>query len=173
MKELHFTYRMKLSFDAPVKEHRFTLKCVPCSSVRQEILDLEIDVYPKEFLAWDTDSFGNTCIYGYAKEEHDHFSAEVTGRARTGLTALAPAGGDHQVGMYRYQTDYTKPGPCIRSFAREFSFAEGTGSLEKAKAYMDGLYGRFQYVQGVTDITTTAEQALVLGQGVCQDYSHI
>lgn len=40
MKELHFTYRMRLSFDPPVEQHRFTLKCVPHSDARQEITAL-------------------------------------------------------------------------------------------------------------------------------------
>ena len=38
---------------------------------------------------------------------------------------------------------------------------------------MAALYERFQYVPGSTSIRTTAEQALDLGMGVCQDYSHI
>lgn len=38
---------------------------------------------------------------------------------------------------------------------------------------MRRLYQDFHYEQGVTDISTTAEEALLLGKGVCQDYSHI
>lgn len=39
--------------------------------------------------------------------------------------------------------------------------------------FMKELHQKFEYVQGVTDITTTAEEAMKLGKGVCQDYSHI
>ena len=45
--------------------------------------------------------------------------------------------------------------------------------LDRACAFMDGLHDRFVYTPGVTDIHTTAEQAMALGQGVCQDYAHI
>lgn len=173
MKELHFEYHMKLAFDTPVEKHRFTLKCVPLSNERQEISELNVEVYPKEFLSTDEDSFGNYCIYGYSEGKHDHFSALVTGKAKTGLASWEPAKEAHLIGVYKYQSDYTKPGPCIHTFAEQFSFGSGTTNLEKAMTYMTGLYNTFQYVQGVTDIHTTAEQAMELGQGVCQDYSHI
>ena len=66
MKELHFEYRMKLAFDTPVCQHRFTLKCTPTTNERQEIIEIMNDIYPKEFLATSRDSFGNSCIYGYS-----------------------------------------------------------------------------------------------------------
>lgn len=173
MKELHFLYEMKLVFDCPVEQHRFTLKCVPRSSSRQEISELAVEVFPKEFLSTDEDSFGNHCIYGYSEGMHDHFSVRVEGRARTGLAAWEPAREEHCIGIYKYQTDYTKPGPALTAFAGRFTFAPDMNSYEKATAYMKELHGRFSYVQGVTDIYTTAEEAMVRGEGVCQDYSHI
>lgn len=173
MKELHFEYHMKLSFTTPVEKHRFTLKCVPLSNERQEISNLDVDVYPKEFLSTDEDSFGNYCIYGFSKEKHDHFSAVVKGTAKTGLASFEQAKEAHLIGVYKYQSEYTKPGPHVHAFAEQFSFGSGTSDLDKALAYMRRLYETFHYVQGVTTIHTTAEQAMELGQGVCQDYSHI
>lgn len=38
---------------------------------------------------------------------------------------------------------------------------------------MDVVYHSIRYVQGVTQVTTTAENAAELGMGVCQDYAHI
>ena len=51
MKELHFEYKMRLEFSSFVEKHRFTLKCIPRSNERQEIENLEVMVYPKEFLS--------------------------------------------------------------------------------------------------------------------------
>lgn len=173
MKELHFEYRMSLTFDSPVENHRFTLKCIPRSNERQEISNLTVTVYPKEFLSYAEDSFGNSCIYGHAEGRHDHFSVDVTGNARTGLSPSEAAREDHLIGIYKYQTQYTAPGPCIQAFAKRLSFGAHVSPYEKALAYMKELYGSFQYVQGITGIHTTAEQAMALGKGVCQDYSHI
>ena len=46
-------------------------------------------------------------------------------------------------------------------------------ATEKASAIMDGLAESFKYVQGITDMETTAEEAFAGGCGVCQDYAHI
>ncbi len=173
MKKLHFEYRMKLAFDHPIRQHRFTLKCVPVTSQRQQIQDLVTDVYPREFLAEDEDSFGNHCIYGYAEGQHDHFSVNVTGTALTGLSPFETAREDYQLGLFKYQTDYTRPGMCIRTFHDRFSFAEGTSGLDRALSFMMELQKEFQYMSGVTGICTTAEEAFELGKGVCQDYAHI
>lgn len=173
MKELHFEYKMRLDFSSLVEKHRFTLKCIPHSTERQEISDLKVQVYPKEFLSNAEDSFGNHCIYGYAEGKHDHFSFSVTGTARTGLAEVETSKEAYRIGIYKYQTKYTKPGPCIRDFAGQFSFAPGTPAYEKAVAFMTALYAKFQYTQNVTNISTTADEAMALGKGVCQDYSHI
>ena len=173
MKVLHFAYNMSLKFDAPVEKHRFTLRCKPRSGERQEITWITANVYPNEFLSNAEDSFGNSCIYGYTERKHDHFSVNVIGTARTGLAPWETAGETHRIGMFRYQTPYTMPGPHIKEFAERFSFGEDTPSFEKARAFMTELYRTFEYAQGVTRIRTTAEEAMALGKGVCQDYSHI
>jgi transglutaminase-like putative cysteine protease len=50
---------------------------------------------------------------------------------------------------------------------------QGETDFDYAMGIMHKLYKDFKYVKGVTDINTTAEQALELKSGVCQDYSHI
>lgn len=173
MKELHFEYWMKLSFDAPVEKHRFTLKCVPQTTNRQEIRDLSVKVFPKEFLSEDRDSFGNHCIYGYAEKPHDHFSVSVTGTAKTGLAPWEAADPPHRLGLFKCQTDITKPGPCIYAFYNALHLPEDMPPLEAGLTFMRTLHEKFQYVSGMTNISTTAEEAMALGEGVCQDYSHI
>lgn len=213
MKELLFEYDMSLDFQPPVEEHRFTLKCVPQTDERQLIRQLDVEVYPKEFLSTDEDSFGNYSIYGYTKGKHDRFFARVHGRALTGLAPWLTARAEHQVGLFRYQTDCTRPGPAILAFAKSLA-ASGTAArantaaaafgdsatvdstmlttnylasphvgssgnpepnlaLSRAIFLMHSLHDHFSYVQGVTTVQTTAEEAMALGKGVCQDYSHI
>ena len=173
MKELRFEYVMRLDFSPMVSKHRFTLKCIPHSDERQKVSELEVVAYPREFISEAEDAFGNHCIYGHAEGMHDHFSFRVTGKAATGLAPWEHAKEDHLIGIYRYQTEYTRPGPCIRKFADSFSFTPEMTAYDKAFTFMTGLYRSFQYVPYVTGIHTTAEEAMALGKGVCQDYSHI
>ena len=173
MKELRFEYSMKLEFETPVEKHRFTLKCVPRSDKRQKILDLNIDVYPKEFLSIDEDSFGNQCIYGYSEGSHDHFSVLLTGRAVCGLSSSEEDAKEARTGLFRYQSEYTKPGPEITAFTDSVRITDDMTDLDRAILYMKALHNRFCYVPGVTTIDTTAEEAFAGGRGVCQDYAHI
>lgn len=173
MKEVRFHYSMRLAFDSPISNHRFTLKCIPMSNARQQIEELEIDVFPNRFISRDTDSFGNACIYGYSEEEHSQFYIDVKGVAKTGLCKVEPSVANHLIGYYKYQTECTKPGEAIRAFHDTFAFDGSETNLAKAQTFMEKLYQQFQYVQGVTVIGTTAEEAMRMGKGVCQDYSHI
>lgn len=38
---------------------------------------------------------------------------------------------------------------------------------------MHAVHRAISYEKGVTDVSTTAEEAIVLGRGVCQDYTHV
>ena len=51
--------------------------------------------------------------------------------------------------------------------------ASGDQGLALAQRISDWVYQTIRYVHGVTDIHTTAAEALALGRGVCQDYAHI
>ncbi len=176
MKQLNFLYSMQIQFEKPVTDHRFTLKCLPKTDERQQINNLKFEVYPKEFLSLNQDSFGNSYIYGYEPAEHDHFSIFVTGQAQTGLADCLKAADLHKLGCFKYQTAYTIPGENLEAFhtsINEEKDLTALNNLEKAQIYMDYLYQEMTYQQGVTDISTTAEQAFALKKGVCQDYSHI
>lgn len=173
MKELSFYYMLRIRFSAPVTNHRFTVRCVPQDNECQKIRRLEISILPKKSLSGSRDSFGNYCIFGYCSEPHELFKAEVKGEALTGLADAQYAGPEYRMGLYRCQTDYTRPGKALDGFFRELSFRKGSSNLEKGRRMMEALYGRFAYVQGVTDFATTAEEAFLLGKGVCQDYAHI
>lgn len=172
MKKLRFSYSMALSFDSDIEHHKFTLKCLPPTNDRQRIEELNFEIEPKASLSRDYDSFGNEIIYGYVNTRHNFFKICVSGIATTGIKSCIY---DDSVntGMYKIQTEYTKPGVVVRAYHDKFKFNNTMSNYDKVYTYMQTLYNDFEYVQGVTDISTTAEQALELGKGVCQDYSHI
>ena len=45
--------------------------------------------------------------------------------------------------------------------------------MATATSLMTAVYNAIQYESGATDVKTTAEEALQLGKGVCQDYAHV
>ena len=66
----------------------------------------------------------------------------------------------------------TRPDDALRKAAAELR-ASGAEPLGLAARISSWVYGSMTYTQGVTDVTTTAAEAMVLGRGVCQDYAHV
>lgn len=181
MKILTFDYDMKILFSSPVSDHSFTVRCIPQSSERQKIRKLEYSIFPDSSLATGfstgADSFGNYCVYGECGSPHEYFEIHVQGEAKTGLSTWEPGESEYMLGRYRYPTLYTKPGEHIRAYHKKFPSAFVAASaesvLDKCVTMMHVLFEDLSYVPGATNIGTTAEEALALGKGVCQDYSHI
>lgn len=173
MKLVTFEYHLRIQFSEPVHEHRFTVRCFPVSDERQEILSVERNITPNEFLETEEDSFGNQCVFGYAKERHSVFEVTVRGTAKLGMCAYTYAPMDYQVGLYKTPTRYTRMGPNLNQLYQEIVFEQDSTIREKAGKIMEAVGHAMVYSKGKTDIETTAEEALKLGMGVCQDYSHI
>lgn len=66
----------------------------------------------------------------------------------------------------------TQPDAALRKIAAELQ-ADGEQGLELVEHINEWVYQAMSYAHDVTDIHTTAAQALALRQGVCQDYAHI
>lgn len=182
MKRLEFHYHMTIQFDIPVKNHHFTLKCLPHSDLHQIVEKLDYVVFPNYFISRSVDSFQNECIYGFCENEHEYFMVDVKGIVRTslgnGFDAVGAAEGDC---VFKYQTTQTMPGHKLVEYHRAMkeellqSFGRGEEGNVRSTAlfYMQRLYECFAYQSGSTQITTTAEEAFTIQKGVCQDYAHI
>ena len=174
MRKLRFEYSMELKFSSPVSSHYFALRCVPGDSLRQKIELEKCQVTPADYTGAAEDGFGNLKLSGCCRAPHDTFSYHVAGTAWTeGMGVwkcpLHP--------MYRYPSAYTRFDPEVVRFSEavrdECRKESAETVLEKAVCAMHYLHVHFEYMPGVTDVSTTAAQALAIGKGVCQDYAHI
>jgi transglutaminase-like putative cysteine protease len=86
-----------------------------------------------------------------------HGPAHLPATALTGRRLLAP-------------TALTEPGDLLRPVARALARAD---PLETARRICSWVHRRISYAGGSTDVTTSAEQAVAGGSGVCQDYAHV
>lgn len=176
MKHLCFHYHMQIDFDIPVKDHHFTLKCLPKDSRRQHIEKLHYEVFPNRFISRSGDSFGNECIYGVYEDPHKEFLIDVKGEALCGLKEYETEGNRTDANFFKYQTAHTVPGANIEKYHDELirRFAGSQDRVrEKAEFYMKCLHEDYEYKSGSTRIATTAEEAFSQGCGVCQDFAHI
>ncbi len=69
-------------------------------------------------------------------------------------------------------TALTRPDDALSAAAAEL-MAPGSDALELAGRISTWVHQNVAYERGVTDVRTTAAEALGLGRGVCQDYAHV
>ena len=84
---------------------------------------------------------------------------------------VGPHTGFMPLWMFLNPTVLTHPGPKIRALAGRFA-AEGADRLETLHALAAAVLDGMAYTTGSTSVTTTGEEALVAGSGVCQDHDH-
>lgn len=65
----------------------------------------------------------------------------------------------------------TVPNDRLRALAASLAVGPG-GALGLAERINAWVFSNMTYTPGVTDVETTAAEALALGAGVCQDYAH-
>ncbi|MCI7767851.1 MAG: transglutaminase family protein [Oscillospiraceae bacterium] len=170
MKRLRFEFETKLEFSCGVSEHSFTLRCIPLSDGRQTIAEPKCVILPQTGSVWRSrDSFGNTLVCGRMEKPHNEFSFRVEGEAQTENSC--EAAGTAQP-FYAAYSPLTAAGEKISAFYEENRPKDGDIRM-RAEALTEAVYRLMTYQSGVTGVNTTAEDALSLGSGVCQDYAHI
>lgn len=169
MKKLRFTYEMKLRFDEPVMDHYFALRCVPVSNDAQKIQIESRYVNPTDCLNEVVDGFGNHKYVGHYFNKHKQFEVQVIGTAEVEGMKVQK---EDLHSMYKFPSKFTQPGQALYKALEDCGEQQGN-NLEKAIQLMMYLYQHFTYVKDSTDITTTANEAMEAGRGVCQDYAHI
>jgi transglutaminase-like putative cysteine protease len=121
------------------------------------------------------DEFGNHVIDVRAPRVPEAIDFEawiVVERTSSGGCALLPEVAVASDRRLLDPTPLTHPDGSLREVAR--ALARGNpGPLELARRIDRWVHEELQYEHGVTDVRTTAAEALALGRGVCQDYAHI
>ncbi|HEY8100319.1 MAG TPA: transglutaminase family protein [Burkholderiaceae bacterium] len=120
-----------------------------------------------------TDAFGNISHMLTVTERHDEVKIIVEGvidvtsldrgrlQEKSGLSPL----------VFTVPTRLTEPAEAIADFAARHlpQGARSDALLQLAEA----IRGAVGYQSGATAVTSTATDALLLGQGVCQDHAHL
>lgn len=168
MSVFHYNYNMEISFDAPCREHHFSLMCYPIDNRRQKILNRKIEIFPACEVIQERDWAGNIKILGLIEQEHTRFSVSVEGDAETYANFYE----DKEIPprYYKYPTSLTAAGGGVCALAVR---VEGNSDYEKSLSALKIAHAAIAYRSGTTDVSTSAEQALSIGYGVCQDYAHI
>ena len=170
MKNIEFSYNMEIEFSQPVIKHCFSLRCIPFDNEFQKIVEVNYNITPNNMPTLTTDGFGNRVITDRILEQHSLFSVSVNGKAEIDIAKREKVELNR---IYKYPSQYTAARENIMNFIGSLSADTVTTPVETGKKIMEAIHKVFSYKSGVTDIGTSADEALKLGSGVCQDYSHI
>lgn len=173
------------SYPQPVANSVNEVWLRPLSDRRQTCQSFSLTTSPPSNPRPYTDYFGNTVYHFDVQQRHDRLEivaeAEVETTDGDGSAALAadrsPYGPLDGAAHDRWldfldPTPLTAAGAAVSGLADELRHAETTvaGVLQTLS---DRVHAALAYRSGATGVETTAEQALEIGAGVCQDYTHL
>lgn len=168
MKHLLFESTTTLTFDTPVVDHHFLLRCLPPSFAGQRILSAVLQITPSVPYTLFYDGFGNLTETGCVKFPHTQFTYSISGRAEICEEERLP---EKLHPLFRFPSQYTAMSPMMKEFVQSLTLQGDV--LEQSVSLAHHVFQHMTYTAGVTTTATTAQESFATGQGVCQDYSHI
>ena len=169
---LHIDHSTDYAYDQPVPYGLQQLRLTPKSRAGQEVIRWNIEVEGGRVeLEFDDQHNNRVSLVSTAAGQDRiriHCEGEVVSADNNGV--LGTHGGYAPLWYFSRSTPLTRPGPLLRKLARK---AEGENDVSKLHALSAVILDEISYVPGRTDSHTTAEEALALGEGVCQDHAHV
>lgn len=170
--------RLKIShttdyrYDEPVSYSLQRLRLTPLTQPGQSVIAWETSVEGAKVEVGYEDHFGNRITLVSVNGEQDHIRIVAQGEVET--ADRAGVFGPHQsyvpLWLFLRETPLTKRAKAIRDLAKSQT---GDGDLARMHALMGAIHAAVTYLPGETGAETTAEEALLRGNGVCQDHTHI
>jgi transglutaminase-like putative cysteine protease len=167
---------LRYDYDTPVESLRQRLVIVPPARHGQQYLRahrLEVTGAAVRRRV-RRDAAGN--VVAWLKADHvpaaiEFRLAAVLERVRDDGPAMLPAAALDSPRLLR-PTRLTTPDDRLRDLAAGLTAPSGDPE-ETAERVCAAVFAAMTYENDVTTVSTTAAEALALGQGVCQDYAHV
>lgn len=179
---LGIQHRTELTYGDRVSESVMELRVTPRSDKNQTLRAFNLKVGPEAPVFSHRDWMDNQAHHFTIVSFHDRvlIVAGATVETHPKLVELAQVTDPLPLTELnpRFQDFLTFLGPVQRD-PRLVQFAEQVGLFQCSRAteavllVMSRLRERLEYKKGVTSSATTVSDALDLGQGVCQDFSHL
>ena len=171
--ELQITHTTRYAYDAPVSYALQKVRLRPLDNPLQKVANWEISVTGGTRALGYIDHYGNAIDLVTADRGVDLVEITASGRVETENTAgiLGPVYGRAPLWHFKGETPATKPGRRIRALSKRLNgSADMISDLHKLSS---DIRAAAPYQIGATSNDTTAEDALSIGGGVCQDHAQI
>lgn len=170
---LRIEHTTTFTYDHPISEAYTEMRLQPLHADGQQRLSFQLSTTPLEEAHQYIDRFGNDVRHFDVIQPHHKLMVAAVSEVQTperftgSAAPLAPL--DHF--DYLQGTDYAPLTAELSGLA--VSHAVVDDARATVLTLMNAIFNGLKYEKGVTDVTTTADKALALGGGVCQDFAHI
>lgn len=165
-------------FDRPVPYALQRLRLTPLDGAGQRVCDWAMTIRGGRCEAEYDDPHLNHVVLIQADPGVESLEIDCAGEVETDPEFAGVVGahrGYTPLWLFRQPTGLTRAGPEITRLIAEAGAQEdgGGNAIARLHALSGLILDRVAYAPGATDATTTAEEAMERGQGVCQDHAHI
>ncbi len=171
---LSIFHETRYQYDAPVSYALQQLRLTPKATAGQTIINWKVEVSGGTLQTTFTDHHNN-------KVELIRFDPDITeiivkcvGEVETADNSgvIGAHGGYAPLWLFKRTTPLTKAGPKIQALAQSVREKEQDG-IALLHTLCDTVLEKVKYVSGSTLSSTTGEEAIEAGNGVCQDHAHV
>jgi len=169
-------------YERPVTSSYNEARITPISNDRQLVLESEVEVEPAAVIYRYWDWWG-TLVHSFdLQEPHDALTITATSIVETSGPPDPPAApvswaelaGDDVCDRYSEllgNSTYVRLDDRVRRLSDDLG--RGLDPLATCDAVGAAVRERLRYERGTTTVSTTAGDALEIGSGVCQDFTHV
>lgn len=171
--KLRIEHQTTFTYEQAISERYTELRLRPVDGQGQRCLRFKLVTEPAGEVMQYTDRYGNAVHHFDTLQSHNRVVVKATSDVHLSQTfadyhrELSPL----EKFDYLAEGVYTTANDEIRSLAA--SHVVQDDATATVLALMNALRASLQYEAGITDVKTTAADALSLGRGVCQDFAHI
>lgn len=179
---LRISHETRLKYSRPVSETIFEVRMGPQSDDDQTVLGYRLRVAPRGAVTVYRDGYGNRVDLFNIITPYQELVVSATSFVRTHrrLSAARLAGvpwpGEHPTSVDALEFLHWSPlvAPCEELTAFVADLAPRRGTLaDVGRMIMDQVRLRLVYEKKITGVHTPVCDALRLGRGVCQDFTHL
>ncbi|WP_068109489.1 transglutaminase family protein [Tropicimonas marinistellae] len=171
---LSIQHRTTYTYTEPVSFALQQLRLMPKQGVGQNVLtwQAQVDGGKKE-LEFDDHNANRVMLMSFSGDGHE-IVVSCQGEVETSDTngVVGRHSGFAPLWYFRRQTPLTRQGMAIRSLVKGLS-TEVEDPIARCHALSARVQEAISYETGKTTAETTAEEALGIGAGVCQDQAHV
>ena len=164
---------LRYEYPGPIEDLHHLLILVPPDRIgTQRLLQHELTVSPPAQPRYGTDRFGNRVCRIAIPLVEGSLQFGVTLRVARCLDTDVPMSAPDEAAVYTLPSPLTEPSPALRAATDQLA-ASADGPAVLAEQINHWVHRHLTYTPGVTEVRTTAQDALELRRGVCQDYAHL